>query len=76
MICKILFLISNFIIILQSQFITNRNISLIIMIAAVLGVIFSLFKSQIRDKYKYIFSGLYVLVLAIYFLLVYLKIGG
>lgn len=68
----LIFSVCTLVILFQNQFITNRLITILLIIISVFGIIYSVYNSEIKKLSKTIIIALYVLFLIIYFVIEFL----
>lgn len=68
----LIFAVCTLIILFQNQFITNRLITILLIIISVFGIIYSVYNSEIKKLPKTIIIALYILFLIIYFVIEFL----
>lgn len=66
MVYKILFILCNLMFLFGDRFIANKTVSVIVMLACILGIIVSLHKSEMKKMYKFIISVLYIIAMIVW----------
>lgn len=66
---RAIFFICNIILLFKEQLIANRNVSLLLTIVCVIGIVYAVYRNDTKPISKVVVIGLYVVYAILYFLL-------